>query len=559
MRTGGFVENRSNEDHFTSVEIPIFRGSYRLHEEYEQVLWDGMKGGEQEHPLWKMERIELKSVGIDIGSSTSHLMFSRLVLRRLGVKLSSRFVVVSREITWKSEILLTPYIDGDQIDVTRLSAFINQAYRTAGMEPEGVDTGAVIITGEASRKGNAEAITALFSKQTGKFVCATAGPNLEAIMAAYGCGAASESVEGGHIKTVMTVDVGGGTSKIAVVKGGVVQETAATNIGGRLIAMDESGRLVRIEEAGALIARELGIPLYLGKPLGLQERDVIASRLTDILFETIQNRLVSPLAERLMITPPFNFQGKIDEIMFSGGVGEYIYGLESRDYGDLGRLLGKKIMERAQSPGFGIPVKISEERIRATVIGASQYTIQVSGNTIFVSNEELLPMRNLKVVYPRIGETAEGLSPENVALAIRGAFARNDLIEGDEPVALVFHWLVEPRYELLRSLAEGIVQALKRTLQGEIPIILVFNSDVGKNVGSLLLEELNVTSSIISVDQVHLDDFDYIDIGQVQDQSGVVPIVIKSLIFGRQAETLLKEGCPKTVITSGKAGGLVKP
>ena len=181
-----------------------------------------------------------------------------------------------------------------------------------------------------------------------------------------------------------------------------------------------------------------------------------------------------------MITPPLNYQGKIDAIMFSGGVGEYIYGVETREFGDLGSSLGMKIMERTRRSEFGIPVEVSEERIRATVIGASQYTVQVSGNTIFISNEKLLPMKNLKVVFPRIGETSEGLTSQNVEAAIRQAFARSDLLEGEEVVALAFHWLVEPRYELLRCLAEGIVSALKKTIQKRIPIVLVFNSDVGK-------------------------------------------------------------------------------
>jgi len=522
------------------LHVSIDQIPYRMHEEYEFDFIEGLRE-EEEHPMWGTERIELRSVGIDIGSSTSHLMFSRLVLRRLGTKLSSRFVVVNREITWKSEILLTPYISKYQIDVNRLSDFLDQAYRSAGVDKELIDTGAVVITGEASRKENAEAITALFSREAGKFVCATAGPNLEAMMAAYGCGAVKKSIDMNNNKTVMVVDVGGGTSKIAIVKGGMIQETGATNVGGRLIAMDESNRIVRIEEAGELVAKELGIELYLGKYLEAKEKEAITTLLADILFQTIERKSFSPLAERLMVTPPLNYQGIIDAIMFSGGVGEYIYGTETRDYGDLGRLLGMKIIERARRPEFWIPVELSEERIRATVIGASQYTIQVSGNTIFVSDEKILPIKNLKVVFPRVGETAEGLISQKVETAIREAFFRFDLVEGEEPVALAFHWLVEPRYEFFRSLADGIVSALKETIKKKMPIILVFNSDVGKNLGSLLREEFKIDSDIISIDLVHLHDFDYIDIGQVMEKVGVVPIVVKSLVFGKHAEEVLKE------------------
>ena len=520
------------------TEAPCPGNAYRMHEEYEPNFLAGAE--EEEHPMWATERIELRSVGIDIGSSTSHLMFSRLVLRRLGVHLSSRYVVISREITWKSPILLTPYVSKYQIDVVRLSAFLEENYRSAGMNPDMIDTGAVIITGEAARKENAEAITALFSKQAGKFVCATAGPNLEAMMAAYGSGAVKKSLEMGRDKTFMVVDVGGGTSKIAIVQGGLIRETAATNVGGRLVAL-ENGQIVRVEDAAQTVAEELGIRLQVGGRLDTEEKEALTTRLADILFETIDRRSLSPVAERLMITPALNYRGKIDSLVFSGGVGEYVYGIESRDYGDLGRLLGQKIMDRVQQLPSRPLLEAAEERIRATVIGASQYTIQVSGNTIFVSNQGRLPLRNLRVVAPHVGESLEGLNAKAVESAIRQAFSRVDLVEGEEMAVLAFHWLLDPRYELLRCLADGIVSALKKTLEKRMPILLVFNSDIGNMVGRLLQEECGITSDIVSVDQVHLHDFDYIDIGQIMATAGVVPIVVKSLVFGKHAEESLKE------------------
>ncbi len=533
------MKNLGVDGHSASAEFLFPQTQYRMHEEYMQDDFDNLK--EEDHALWGTERIEFRSVGIDIGSSTSHLMFSRLVLRRLGTELSSRFVVVHREIIWKSGILLTPYLSQYEIDVNRLSEFLDQAYRSAGVAPEMIDTGAVIITGEASRKENAEAITALFSKQAGKFVCATAGPNLEAMMAAYGSGAVKRSVEEDLHRTVMSVDVGGGTSKIAIVQGGIVQETAATNVGGRLIATDEFGRIARIEEAGAWVAEELGMNLRLGEYLDSQEKEALTTRLADILFETIERKSLSPLAERLMITPELGYHEKIDLVMFSGGVGEYIYGFETKDYNDLGRLLGLKIMKRARQSEFTIPLATSEERIRATVIGASQYTVQVSGNTIFVSNEKLFPIKDLKVVFPRGGESAEGLTSQYIETCIQKAFARSDLADGEELVALAFHWKMEPRYELLRCLAEGIVLGLNKTIQKKMPIVLVFDSDVGKIMGSLLYHELKIGTDIISIDQVHLHEFDYIDIGEMVKKVEAVPIVVKSLVFGKHAEESLKE------------------
>ncbi|MFC1943322.1 ethanolamine ammonia-lyase reactivating factor EutA, partial [Chloroflexota bacterium] len=167
--------------------------------------------------------MELMSVGIDVGTSTSHLMFSHLHLQRCGLELSSRFEVVKREVLFRSPVLLTPYRDGDAIDTEALEQFITRSYAEAGVESSQVDTGAVICTGEAVKKKNSEAIVRLFADQGGKFVCATAGPNLEAVLAAHGSGAVARS----HSSTIMNIDIGGGTCKVAIVKNGAILDTAA--------------------------------------------------------------------------------------------------------------------------------------------------------------------------------------------------------------------------------------------------------------------------------------------------------------------------------------------
>src|SRR5246500_3980454 len=134
--------------------------------------------------IWASDNVELTTVGIDIGSSTSHLMFARVHLQRLSGALSSRFVVVERKILWQSPILLTPYRGDYTIDVDDLGGFIGGCYAYAGIEPETVDSGAVILTGEALKRRNARAIADLFSEEAGKFVCASAGHHMECQMAA---------------------------------------------------------------------------------------------------------------------------------------------------------------------------------------------------------------------------------------------------------------------------------------------------------------------------------------------------------------------------------------
>ncbi len=486
---------------------------------------------DEQHPLWKTDRIELQSIGIDIGSTTSHVIISEMVIQRQGRALSSRFQIVSKKIVYESRILLTPFLHGNIIDTQILSEFLGSVYKDAGVTSEDIDTGAVVLTGEAAKKDNAEAIANLFSVQAGKFVCATAGPNLEARMAAYGSGAVERSLDGERDgSTIMNVDMGGGTSKIAIVRKGVVIDTACINVGARLIAAKDSGEVVRIEDAARIIARELGFELELGLGLGGEERARMAKLLARSLVEVMQRKRLSALAEKLMITSPLSFAGRIDSVVFSGGVSEYIYGVEKRDYGDLGSLLAQEVMAQISNPEFGFPVEVPVQRIRATVIGASQYTVQVSGSTIFVSNDHILPLRNLQVLTPRI-ESGE-LSMESVAEMIHESFRKNDLSPGEKPVALAFHWDREPAQELISALVGGITSALGSIVERRIPMVLVFDADIGRLVGrNMLREETGLKDILVSIDGIDLQDFDYIDIGEQMPDAHVVPVVIKSLIF----------------------------
>jgi ethanolamine utilization protein EutA len=470
------------------------------------------------------ETFDLTSVGIDIGSSTSHLIFSRLVLMRIGGALSSRFEIVERDVTYASPILLTPYVDGSTIDVDALGRFIMDSYAAAGVERDTIDAGAVIATGEAAKKENAEAIVALFAEQAGKFVCATAGPNLEALMAAYGSGSVALSRATG--KTILNVDVGGGTTKLSVVQRGEVTETAAINVGARLVAMDEHGRVTRIEDAARLVARASRVGVAMGQRLSAETQRILAERMADCLLEAIERKGFSPLAEEILVTQPLEYAGVIDVITCSGGVGEYITGTETQRFGDLGPLLGTAIRRRLDD--LGIDIAPSAERIRATAIGAAQYTLQVSGTTIYVTDPDLLPLRSLQVVAPQLPEE---VTSKGVADAVRAALRRGDAIDGDRPIALALHWDREPAYRLLRALSDGVADGLTGHLGEGRPIVLAFDGDIGGMVGSILAEEVQPGVGIVSVDELNLSDFDYIDIGAEIKHVQAVPVIIKSLVF----------------------------
>ena len=277
------------------------------------------------------ENLRLTSVGVDIGSSTSHLVFSRLELTLEG----SRYRVTKRDILNESQILLTPYVDDTRIDVEALGAFINQQYKDAKIRREEVDTGALILTGVAVRRRNARAIADLFAQEAGKFVAVSAGDGLEATMAGHGSGAVAHSGKIGGV--VLNIDVGGGTSKFALCNNGKVQEVSAIDIGARLLAFDNDGAIVRIEEAGRKHAAWAGFAVELGQKVSEENLRKMVAGMMDKLFAMLKPEPLSDDVKSLLRLPSLTFKGEIDCVMFSGGVSEFIYNRVNRLSAILGR------------------------------------------------------------------------------------------------------------------------------------------------------------------------------------------------------------------------------
>jgi ethanolamine utilization protein EutA len=479
---------------------------------------------------WAADNVELTTVGIDIGSSTSHLMFARVHLQRLSAALSSRFVVVDRKILWQSPILLTPYRPDYTIDVDDLSGFIGGCYTYAGIERDKVDSGAVILTGEALKRKNARAIADLFSDEAGKFVCASAGHHMECQMAAHGSGAVALSR--GHNATLLNVDIGGGTTKFALIEKGRVLATCAIAVGGRLFVEGEDG-LTRLEPPVEDIARTLGIELALGKPVAAADRKRIATRMARLVTSMIDLRTPGELAQRLMVTEPWSADlanRAIDAMTFSGGVAEYLYKRESRRFGDLGSDLAEELRHALAHRRDLPPAWDPGQGIRATVIGAAQFSVQISGNTILIADPDKLPLQNLPVLSCQFA-LDDAIAPDAVAASVRGALARADFEEGESPVALSFPWHGDPSHARLHAVAAGICAALPRTLQEEMPLVLLIDGDVGKSLGRVIRHEIAPAADVIAIDGVQLKEFDYVDIGGIIEVTNVVPIIIKSLLF----------------------------
>jgi ethanolamine utilization protein EutA len=469
------------------------------------------------------ETLRLISVGVDIGSSTSHLVFSRLELTLEG----SRYRVTKRDILNESQILLTPYVDETRIDVEALETFINGQYKTAKIRREDVDTGALILTGVAVRRRNARAIGELFAREAGKFVAVSAGDGLEATMAAHGSGAVAHSAKIGGV--VLNIDIGGGTSKFAVCNNGKVQEVSAIDIGARLLAFAPDGAVVRIEEAGRKHAASAGFSVELGQKISQDNLRKMVAGMIDKLFVMLKPEAVTEEIRGLLRLPPLTYKGEIDCVMFSGGVSEFIYNREKTTFNDLGPLVAEEIHRRMAE--LDILVMEPSARIRATVIGASQYTVQVSGNTVFIAPESAVPVRNVAVVAPEFPLDADEFTQESVREAILTAFRRLDLLSGRQPAAVAFHWAGSATFFRLQAFCAGVAEGMKEILAKGHPLVLVNDGDIGGIIGLHFQEELKIESPVISIDGIALNDFDFIDIGALIPSSGSVPVVIKSLIF----------------------------
>jgi ethanolamine utilization protein EutA len=483
------------------------------------------EAGDGRSAAWDLDNVELTSVGIDIGSSTSHLLFSRLHLQREAQSLSSRFTVVDRRVLHRSPIVLTPYREGELIDTERLASFVREAYRGAGLERDQVDTGAVILTGVALERRNARQIAELFGAEGGRFVCASAGHNLEAILAAHGSGAAALSARRPD-ELVLHVDVGGGTSKLALIRAGRVVATAAVAVGARLVLLSEREEVLRVEPAARTYGGRLGLPLGAGQRLGARGRERLAASMAEALCLAAGGGR----DPELMLTPPLEAGGRRPtRLTFAGGVAEYLGGRERRRFGDLAPELAAAIQEACAAGRLPGAVTGVAEGIRATVVGASQFTVQLTGTTVHLSDASLLPLRNVPVVDAR-GDGV-GTAPEAVAEAVVGGLRRLDLVEGEAPLAVALSWDGEPRYADLRTLAAGLAAALPRSLAGQAPVVLALDADVGRSLGAILIEEFAPGARVASLDGLDVRELDYLDVGAVIQPAGVVPVVVKSLTF----------------------------
>lgn len=473
--------------------------------------------------IWAADNVALTTAGIDVGSTTAHLSFARVHLRRAAHGHGSRFATAKREVLWQSPILLTPYRRDGLIDVELLGQFVRGCYEELGVDPDMIDSGAVILTGAALARPNAAAITALFAEVVGRFVCAAAGHDLEARLAAHGAQTVALSRRRGE--TVLNVDIGGGTTKLALVQDGAVVATAAVGIGARLVVERDGGRIVRHEPAADAIAADLGFAL--GEAWDGDQRRRFVRRMAAVVAGLLRGDAPDALTRALMLTgllPDWRADPRLapTAVAFSGGVAEYLFEREHRRFDDLGPSLAHVLQHALADRTVGLPVWDTGHGIRATVTGAAQFTVQLSGATTWIGDPSRLPVRNLPAVAVPLA-LGERVDPAAVAQAVRAAVARAGVADG--PFALAFGWTGDPSHARLHALAEGICAAVAG------PLTLLVDGDVALSLGRLIATEVEPGRDVVALDGLALAPFDYVDIGAVMEPAGTVPVVVKSLVF----------------------------
>jgi len=444
----------------------------------------------------------LLSVGLDVGTTSTQLVVSKLLVEnRASAFAVPEMEITDRQILYRSPVYFTPLVEGKLVNGDELRRIVEEEYRKAKISRDEVDTGAVIVTGETSRRENARTVLEALSEYAGDFVVATAGPDLESILAAKGAGAVEYSGQTG--KTVLHMDIGGGTSNLTLIRDGKILRTGCLNVGGRLVKFAENGE---VQYVSAVIT---GLTdMQVGKISTKQQRMALTEKLTAALEMAAGRRETTSLLEQLMTEEAARSWIPPKEpvvVSFSGGVADCI-GEDHPDlaFGDLGPELGRTIRESSLCRGDYI---LGAETIRATVIGAGCHSAQLSGSTVFHQNVRF-PLKNLSVV-----------SISDISLLTE------KMAQQEGAVILSLGGIQPPGYGEIRAMAERI------TMQVSSPVYLCLEQDMAKALGQALAVRLPPETEILCIDRVRVEEGSFLDIGA--PVGGALPVVVKTLVLSK--------------------------
>ena len=473
-----------------------------------------------------MSKKTLLTVGIDLGTSTTQLVLSELTVENFASAFTvPRISISDKKVIYRSDIIFTPLLNQSEIDAEPIKAFVAEQYRQAGIHKQDIQMGAVIITGETARKSNANNVLRALSGYAGDFVVATAGPDLESIIAGKGAGAQTYSET--KRKPVVNLDIGGGTTNLAVFKDGEVIDTACFDIGGRLIKLDQQQKITYIAPKIQEIINKKGLTLHLGDQATEQNLLPIISELVAVLENSIGLGTQSPFYQLLVTNHPLRKGEELPIVTFSGGVADCLNTTSTNlfKYGDIGLLLGKYL--RKSLIFSEKEVLESAETIRATVVGAGSHTAEISGSTI-AYREQILPVKNIPIL--KLAQEDETLTVTELGQRIQEKLNWHR-IEETPQIALAIRGMSNPTFADIQRYGQGIVEGLASLVAEQIPIIVMVDEDMAKALGHALSAHLPKDYPFICLDSVKVENGDYVDIGLPVAEGAVLPVIVKTLVF----------------------------
>lgn len=478
------------------------------------------------------DKTAILSVGIDVGTSTTQVVFSKLQMDNAGGYFSvPRVAIVDKKVVYKSEVYMTPLKTDVLIDTDALRDIVAAEFRKAGYRPEDTDSGAVIITGESARKENSDAVLKSLSDFAGDFVVSAAGPDMESLIAGKGSGAWQYSMD--HHCRVANLDIGGGTTNVVLFEDGEPLARGCLDIGGRLICMNPQGIITKVSPAAAVMAQAAGVSVSVGDRCDELKLTAVTRQMAAALnaYLGVGTKDIDAILRQIK-TPgssDFPVPEKVQAVFFSGGVADLIYH-ESTDtwaYGDIGVLLGRAIRESRLFTDFQ---KMEPgETIRATVVGAGTYTTTISGSTITYS-DDIFPLKNIPVIKldEELQEACFAGETEPVIRRIQWVLGQND----EEHFILAMPGKRNPGYTEMKRAAASIRQIMDRVQPPGEPILLVIESDIAKAMGQMIRQQPDLKRQVVAIDSIHVEDGEYVDMGKPMMNGMVIPVVVKTLIFG---------------------------
>ena len=440
---------------------------------------------------------KLLSVGLDVGTTSTQMVVSRLTVENQASAFSVPDMEIrQRELLYQSPVFFTPLLEGNRMDAAALRRLVEQEYEKAGITRQMVDTGAVIVTGESSRTENAAAVMEALSNLAGHFVVAAAGPDLESILAAKGAGAADYSGRTGE--TVLHMDIGGGTSNLALIQKGEITATGCMNVGGRLVKL-ERGIITYVSPVLQGIFHK-----QVGEALSQEEARRLTVRLAEAMEMAAGLRPSDGLLEQLTTREaagalPLNAPGEKLTLSFSGGVADCIEReIPWQEFGDIGPLLGQAIRTSRLCSGKYV---LGTNTIRATVIGAGCHSTQLSGSTVYSQNVQF-PLKNIPVITQKAQRTQQ---EGNVFFALPGVRS--------------------PTYAQVQQMAAEISQLPQ-------PIYLCLEQDMAKALGQAMALRLGRDAEILCIDRIRVHPGDYLDVAAPVGPA--FPVVVKTLVLQKR-------------------------